>query len=340
MKNPKRLDGEKFNVINLILAIALAGSVFFVIYSSSKNKLKTATELSEEKSNISNYDQRKIDLEQIGEKIKETQAEENKYSEALERVEKEKQDLLSDANTDSFTCPEDYDDPQKYAEELVESLADYKDLDSDELMKKRYETLLSNGCKTSLFNIHSQGVMDPMIKFNGKEYGPPVSDVDEDSEVRSVYYPLSGQQSGEDDEEIIFNFYIQDVWGEEPFTTSDVAQIIADSDGQNNNHILYKFQAPDPINKKPAFYFYTNYIPDENTLFIVIAKVASVGRDVYSISFSRKILESEKDQTISDLYEEVANKYFKILGTKIPTTSLEKVFDRERESNKQIQNNM
>ena len=42
MKNPKRLGGEKFNVINLILAIALVGSVVFVVYSSSKNKSKTA----------------------------------------------------------------------------------------------------------------------------------------------------------------------------------------------------------------------------------------------------------------------------------------------------------
>ena len=129
--------------------------------------------------------------------------------------------------------------------------------------------------------------------------------------------------------------------GEEPFTTRDIANTIADSDGQNGIHLLYKFEAPDPINKKPAFYFYTSYIPDKNTLFIITIKVGSIGKDVYSFSFSKKIPESEKDQSFSDLvYKEVANEYFKILDTEILTASLEKVFDRERESNKQIQNNM
>ncbi|MFH1182740.1 MAG: hypothetical protein V1690_00565 [Candidatus Moraniibacteriota bacterium] len=277
---------------------------------------------------------------ELDSKIKEQYEELVRMNEDKDKDEKEYNALIKKiedeyAKTD-FTCPGEYDSSEQYVNELFQFISENKDLSTEELMRKRQDLLIANGCEWALFNMHSEGVMDSKIEFAGEEFSPPTRNVYEETGVRSVFYPLSGQKAGEADEEIVFNFYLQGIWGKKLFTSRDVANVIADSEGVNNTHIIYKFEAPDEISKKPAFFFFTSYTPDKNTGYINMTKITQIGDDVYSITFSKKILDTEMEQNFEDWFEKNTDKYFKILDTKLPVDSLKTVFDMERETHKLI----
>ena len=191
---------------------------------------------------------------------------------------------------EDFRCPEDYKSPQEYTDSLArwisESQKNTPEMTLEELLTKRYDNLVAHGCKQTLLNIGRIEPTDSVIKFLGKEFGPYVKEFDYDTNVYSVFYPLRGQKTGEADEEIIFNFYFKDVWAKKPITAKLLAEQIADS-GLN---IENKFQAPDPINKEPAFFFAASSDYSEQGYgYVFFMKVASFGENVYSITLSKKI---------------------------------------------------
>jgi len=141
-------------------------------------------------------------------------------------------------------------------------------------------------------NIGKIDPTDSVLKLFGKEYGPYVKEFDSVTNVYSVFYPLSGQKTGEADEEIIFCFYFKDVWAKNPISAQHVAKLFLDS-GLN---IVNKFQAPDPINKEPAFFIIASSDhSDQGYGYVFFAKVASYGENVYSILLSKKINGRGKD---------------------------------------------
>lgn len=197
---------------------------------------------------------------------------------------------MSEAELEAdFKCPESY----PTLEEKSKSLKGYlqwviklhPDWTNEQVQKHRVRMLETHGCQKTLHYMRYG-----WITFLGKEYGPYVKVIDNNIKVRSVYYPLKGQKQGDADEEIIFNFYIQNLWTNEAFTTRDVANLFVDSSQKGGPRIIYKFQAPDSRNKKPAFFFasYSAY-PGEGYGYAFVSKVASIGDDVYSVIFSKKI---------------------------------------------------
>lgn len=205
-----------------------------------------------------------------------------------------------------FKCPEDYASDQEHKDALIKYLRDpqIKDMTVDEVFKKRQADLISHGCTQTLLNMSRIGTDDKIIKFLNKEYGPYVTEFDNKTKVYSVYYPLKDQKTGEADEEIIFNFYFQNVWANEPFSSEVLANQINENTSKN---IYFKFEAPDPINKEPAFFFVSHFIyPEENYSYLHFMKVASIGKDVYSIMFSRK-LQSQAKQLQESFADILAN---------------------------------
>lgn len=236
------------------------------------------------------------------------------------------------APKDDFICPGDYEDPKQYAEDLVNSMMPYEDLPEEEQMQKRVATLIAHNCEWALLNIHLNAVLDNTIKFNGKEFGPYTLRVDDDTKVRSVYYPLKGQVAGMADEEIFYSFFIQGIWTDKPFTAEEVAMLLSDNSGEESNEVITKYEAPDPLTGERAFYIITIVNSENDNIYMLVSKVTSVGIDVYSVTYLKKMTEKEKNETVASWLEKNLDKYSKFFELKLPSQSLEKAFDQERET--------
>lgn len=156
----------------------------------------------------------------------------------------------TDIAEDEFICPEDYagDETEARVEGLVRQLGEIKKenpgISDEEVIRKRYQQLVDHNCYGTLFKT-SVSEFPEIITFEGKKYGPKATDVDKETKVKSIYYPLEGQESGEAEEEIFFNFYDQGFWAQNPFTIEDVAREIMDRLESNGYTMKYQLGEED-----------------------------------------------------------------------------------------------
>ncbi len=296
-------------VFGLVLLIGLSCSYYFGLLLPQKEKTAQLEQIS---AKIKTYG-KLIDIKRS--EIKNSENQIDIIENQIELAKLEREELQLKGND-----AEKIEEKQKYIEKKEKEKK--KILANDKKEEGEYQNLL----KELGFDNQLEKIWPASISFNGKEFGPLMVDINEDSKVRTAYYPLKGQEIGESDEELIFNFYIQGVWaGENHFDAEQIASLLANPSKEEKGEILYKFQSPDPINGKPVFYLFSSTVDNEGEVYLVMTKVGSIGDSVFSFAFSKKILESEKDQIFSDFFESNMDKNFDILDIELPFDSLKEI---------------
>jgi hypothetical protein len=198
----------------------------------------------------------------------------------------------SDSLSSSFTCPEvlqAQDLPDAYAKFISSYQKLYPSSTVGQMFTYRYRLLVSNSCNQSLENMlqNVDPVYSPMIRFVGKDFGPQTIEFSKDTKVWTAYYPLDGQGPADPDEELIFNFYLKNIWTNGSITAKDAA----DNYVQNSNtDIIYKFTAPDTITKNAAYSIYSDKIyPQQNYAYIYVTKISSIQDSAFAVTYSKKI---------------------------------------------------
>lgn len=211
---------------------------------------------------------------------------------------------------DDFVCPEDIEDPKALVREVAKQIRKSQDenpeMTLEDYMKKRYQQLLDHGCEKSIFNI-SVADFPNTFNFMGKDFGPKETDVNKETKVKTIFYPLKVQKSGEADENIIINFDVQGFWSEEPFTAEDVVLNAMKRSESEGYKVLSKFK-DEGKNEKDATYLLTitRILPEKKIGSVFIEKFGTTLRgDVYNLSFAKNIkgegaaLQKEMDDWLS-----------------------------------------
>ncbi|OHA18890.1 MAG: hypothetical protein A2836_00680 [Candidatus Taylorbacteria bacterium RIFCSPHIGHO2_01_FULL_45_63] len=260
-------------------------------------------------------------------------------------------------NVAEFKCPGKYQTSQEYLEDLAKWIRVESDknpkLSSDELLVLRNDEFNKHNCSPSPwsyefseipfgqqttnptieFNEKSSVVnvtpTDKTIKFLGKEYGPYVSKNDNYTKVRNVHYPLVGQTTGVADEEISLNFYLQGVWADEEFSSSDFANQFVNGSQENGDNILTHFEAPDPTTRDPAFFIVSSAVyPEDGYGYVFLSKITSIGSDTYSVLFAKKLIGTKDlNDKISKWAVENGAPYLTAVGNINPDSSWLKFSD-------------
>jgi hypothetical protein len=142
-----------------------------------------------------------------------------------------------------------------------------------------------NGMKTESGKIWQDPSKSP-IRFVGNNYDFSEGDFDCQTRVGYVYYTLNGSTSDNPDGQIFIDYYFQGVYNDNPFTAEDVA-----NNTSNGNFVVEsRFEAPDPISKKPAYFLVASSVDQDGINGrVTIMKFADIGEDVYSAVFSKRI---------------------------------------------------
>ena len=108
--------------------------------------------------------------------------------------------------------------------------------------------------------------------------------------VWSVFFDLEGSAPEAGDTSQILNFY-----GSSPASSDEqVAQRFMQRYGPD---VIFKFQAPDPDTKIPAYFLFFEDIRTEKGYgYADITKVAAVDDGAYAITFSRRIRGKDRDE--------------------------------------------
>lgn len=198
--------------------------------------------------------------------------------------------VLDPASTLSrqFRCPEQYSSDSQRRAAVLEFIREYMmkcpENNSRDLIIMRYRLLVAHSCiqtlKTMLTNV---GPMSEMLRFEGDNLGPRTEEYDRQTKVWTVWFRKDGEPPGLSAESLTFNFY------ESPGTTPEsVAAAFVRS--RRNLKIVGKFEAPDELAKKPAFFILSETLyPDETYGYVNYSKISSVGRGAYTVTLSRKI---------------------------------------------------
>jgi len=241
-------------------------------------------------------------------------------------------------------CPEDYDSPEGYMKDLEVFLESFNsDSTLEDVGKERMKFLEENNCEETLNymargsnqgeikreDVQFSGQMDPqkigpedkIIQFLGKNFGPYTTNIDKDTKVRSVYYPIDGQETGNAEVEIIFNFYLQNIYSGEPFSSQSLAYEIRENADMN---VISFFEAPDPINERQAFYIASDYISaGKGYGYAYITKIAFIGEDVYAVGLSKLFL-GQTEEEIQGLIDNWLLKNMKVCGEAIGNIGVDK----------------
>jgi len=231
-------------------------------------------------------------------------------------------------------CPEDYSSPENYIKDLDAFLESFNpDSTLEDIGKERMKFLEDNNCeetldymaressqeKIKIEDVQFSGQMDPqkigpedkMIQFLGKNFGPYTINIDKDTEVRSTYYPIDGQETGDAEVEIILNFYLQNIYSSEPFSLQSISYNLRENVDIN---VISFFEAPDPINEKQAFYIAADYVSVEGGYgWAYIMKMASIGEDAYMVGLSKLFL-GQTEEEIQGLIDNWLLKNMKVCG--------------------------
>lgn len=197
--------------------------------------------------------------------------------------------------SDSFACPESYSSPQDQTNAVAKFISDYSKTSPNatvgDMYTYRYNLLVSHSCDKTLANmLQNVTPLDQMLRLEGKDFGPQKIEFTKDTGVLSSYFTLKGQGLENPDEELIFNFYLQNVWANGAISAEHVAQVVADSYGQSNtSEVIYKFTAPDTITKNPDFFIFSDITyPDQGYGYLYVTKISSLQNSVFSVTYSKK----------------------------------------------------
>ena len=201
--------------------------------------------------------------------------------------------------SDSFTCPESYSSPQDQTNAVAKFISDYTKTSPNatvaDMYAYRYKLLVSHSCAKTLSNmLQNVTPLDQMLRLEAKDFGPQKIEFTKDTDVLSAYFVLNGQGLEKPDEELIFNFYLQNVWANGTVSAEHVAQVVADSYGQSNtSQVINKFTAPDTITKNPAFFIFSDVLyPDDGYGYLYVTKISSLQGSAFSVTYSRKFTAS------------------------------------------------
>jgi hypothetical protein len=201
--------------------------------------------------------------------------------------------------SDSFACPESYTSPQDQTNAVAKFISEYSKVFPNatvaDMYTYRYHLLVSHSCNKTLANmLQNVTTLDQMLRLEAKDFGPQKIEFTKDTGVLSSYFTLDGQGLENPDEELIFNFYLQNVWTNGAISTEYVAQVVADSYGQSDtSQVIYKFTAPDTITKNPDFFIFSDVTyPDQGYGYLYVTKISSLQNSVFSITYSRKFTAS------------------------------------------------
>jgi hypothetical protein len=155
----------------------------------------------------------------------------------------------------------------------------------------RYQLLVSHTCNTTLENeLHDVAPIDTMLRFNGESFGPETTQFDNGTDVWSTYFALNGESLSSPDEELIFNFYLQNVWATSTVTAEEVATTLVQNSAET---IDYKFTAPDSATKLPDYFVYSDITyPQQNYGYIYITKISTIQNSAFSVTYAKKITDS------------------------------------------------
>lgn len=195
----------------------------------------------------------------------------------------------------SFKCPEYYLTEQEKLDAIAKFISDYTKLfptaTVGEIYTARYHFLVSHSCAITLEKmLEDVQPSSQMLNFLGKDFGPQITEFSNDTKVWSSYFTLNGQGLDNPDEELIFNFYLENVWASKTISAEQVARGVADSFSQSDNsNVINKFTAPDAITKKPTYFIFSEIIyPDQNYAYLYIIKISPIQNSVFSVIYSKK----------------------------------------------------
>ena len=198
-----------------------------------------------------------------------------------------------------FVCPENIPAGQQQVDALAKFISDYQKANPNatvgDMETYRYNLLVSNSCTTTLANmLKNVSQLDQMLRFNGENFGPQNTQFAQDTKVWSSYFTLNGQSLSNPDEELIFNFYLQNVWASQTVSAEQIAGDVAGSfSPADNSSVIYKFTAPDNATKLPDYFIYaTKLYPDQNYGYLYIIKISSIQNSVFSVLYSKKFTDN------------------------------------------------
>lgn len=208
----------------------------------------------------------------------------------------------SNNSSDSFACPESYLSLQDQTNAVAKFISDYSKLHPNatvaQMESDRYQLLVSHSCTKTLSNmLQNVAPLDQMLRFEGKDFGPQKIDFTKDTGVLSSYFTLNGQGLENPDEELIFNFYLQNVWANGAISAEHVAQVVAGSYGRDiTSEVIYKFTAPDTVTKNPDFFIFSDITyPDQGYGYLYVTKISSLQNSVFSVTYAKKFTGSTEN---------------------------------------------
>lgn len=180
----------------------------------------------------------------------------NKRDSEVDSLKKQVQELKKQNEQQKeqvFVCPENISNPQEQTDAVAKFISDYSKKNPDatiaDLHSHRFDVLVENKCTKTLWHmLESVSPDDFKVYFNGKVFWPQNAQFTPDTRVWTAYYTIDGQWLENPDEELIFNFYLKNVWTYKTFTAKTIADSIVNSyNGNTNAKVMGSFMTHDKI---------------------------------------------------------------------------------------------
>ncbi len=188
----------------------------------------------------------------------------------------------------SFRCPEDYSSDSEKKAALHEFMqayaARFPNNNARDLLLFRYRLLVTHSCVQALNSMLADvGPISEMLHLDNQDFGPKTEEYDPKTTVWTVWFRKDGQTPALSESDLIFNFYGWPGPSPESIATTFITP-------RPNVNILWKFEAPDNLTKKPAYIIVSETLyTDENYGYVNITKITSAGSGTYAVTLAKKI---------------------------------------------------
>ncbi|MEO6077672.1 MAG: hypothetical protein ABIP54_02705 [Candidatus Andersenbacteria bacterium] len=134
------------------------------------------------------------------------------------------------------------------------------------------------------------------INIDNKKFGPYSFRYDKETNVGIATFPGEDNGSGAPDEEILINFYLNNVWAPHDISVNDVVQTLDASTKQSGLTIEYGSHAPDATTQKNSYTIYaTNPDASNNVYDVYFMVFKSTDYGVYQIQFAKTLNGSDEE---------------------------------------------
>jgi hypothetical protein len=192
------------------------------------------------------------------------------------------------ALSSEFRCPEEYssDNAKRAAlQQFIKAYtARFPENNPRDLMIMRYRLLVAHSCIQTLKSmLTSVAPISEMLRFEIDDLGPKTEEYDPRTKVWTVWFRKNGEPPALSVEDLIFNFYQSPGTSPESIANAFVRP-------RPNIEVLGKFEAPDDLTKRPAFFIVSETLySGQNCGYVNISKISSVGSGAYTVTLARKI---------------------------------------------------